>query len=169
MTGVYRVTDDWTLGLGAGASFGGDMMIEGMRYTLSPGPVVALSAGYRVLAPDGWIPFVLVNVTGSLSSVATEGVTMLGDVEQARMTAIDARGSLTIGEVFADVVAPYATVRGFGGPVFWERNALEVRGSDENHYQLGAGLLITAGVFDAYAEVIPMGERALTAGAAVKF
>ncbi len=46
----------------------------------------------------------------------------------------------------------------------------EITGSDDYHYQLGGGLLVTAqGKWNVYAEVIPLGERAARIGASLSF
>jgi hypothetical protein len=157
----YRIDGDWTITAGAGASLGGDVVVAGVRHELGPGPVGVLGAGYRVLDGDGWEPFFLLGLSAAVSSVATE--------PDARFTGVDVRAALTLGEVFLDAVAPYATVRGFGGPIFWELGGEAVRGSDKWHFQVGAGVLVTAGWIDAWLELVPLGERALSVGTGVSF
>jgi hypothetical protein len=133
---------------------------------LDPGPVGVLAFSYQILQSDGWQPFVLLSASGSFSTVTTESQLT---AEEARMTAVDARVALTAGEVFLGAIAPYATIRGFGGPVFWEHGGQDVTGGDRYHFQLGAGLLVTTGQFDTFLEIIPLGERALSFGAAIAF
>ena len=162
----YRVLDDLTLMVGGGASVGGELRILGQRHHLLPGPVGVLGAAYRILDGNGWEPFLLFGGAFSLSTVGTRR--RLDDAE-ARMTAMDARFSLTVGEVFLDAIAPYLTVRGFGGPVSWTVDGQDLSGSDKCHFQVGGGLLVTAGVVDAFFELIPLGERAAVFGGAVSF
>jgi hypothetical protein len=86
------------------------------------------------------------------------------------LTAIDARLSATVGKMFWDGLGPYAVARVFGGPVFWERHAEPVTGTDRYHLQLGAGLLAAApGAVTAFFELIPLGEQAVTTGLAASF
>lgn len=105
-------------------------------------------------------------VTGSFATNKTRGTLSL---EEARLSAIDARVALTVGEVFADTFAPYATLRGFGGPVLWERAGMELNGSDKYHYAVGVGALVTSGSVDAFLEIVPLGERSLNTGIALSF
>jgi len=142
--------------------------VDDIRYELGPGPVGSLALSYRILdGRDDYLPFILVNGAFSASTVATEA--QQAPFEEARMSAFDFRGALIVGKVFLDALAPYAVVRGFGGPILWERGGAEFNGSDQHHYQLGAGALVSAGLFDAFFEIIPLGERATTVGAAVAF
>jgi hypothetical protein len=61
-------------------------------------------------------------------------------------------------------------VRAFGGPVFWRYQGVAVTGTDTHHYQLGAGLALGLGErVGLFAEGIPLGEQALSAGVSVSF
>ena len=154
----HRLFDDLTLTAGAGASIGGDVTIAGTRHDLGPGPLGLVGAAYRILDGDGWEPFLLFSGAFSVSTVVSERAPR--DDLASRLTALDLRAGLTAGEVFGDAVAPYATLRAFGGPILWQ--AVEPSGSDKYHFQLGLGLLVTAGILDAFIEVVPLGERAAT-------
>ena len=145
---------------------GGELRILGQRHQLLPGPVGVIGAAYRILEGDGWEPFLLFGGAFSLSTVGTR---RFSDGAEDRMTAMDARFSLTVGEVFLDAVAPYLTVRGFGGPVNWTLDGQDLTGSDKYHFQAGGGLLVTSGVVDGFFELIPLGERAAVFGGAVSF
>lgn len=166
VAGEYRFTDDWTVTAGAGASLYGDLTVARERFVLDPGPLAVLGVSYRILPGVGWEPFVMLSVAGSVSTSATTSE-LTG--EEARLTALDARVAVVAGEVFADTFAPYAALRGFGGPIFWERGQREVSGSDKYHYAVGIGALVTAGWIDAFFEVVPLGERSLNTGAAFTF
>jgi len=162
----YRASDDWTVNGGGGLSFSGDMTVDGETYDLEPGPLVLVGGAYRILDGDGWEPFLLAGTQFSTSSVKTRS---RRDDSLARMTALDLRFSLTFGEVFLGAIAPYATVRGFGGPIIWKGGQTDTSGSDRYHFQLGGGMLVTAGWLDAYFEVIPLGERAASVGVGTAF
>jgi len=100
------------------------------------------------------------------SSVPTS---RLGAAAGERLSALDFRASLTVGKLIGEVVAPYLTARGFGGPVFWRYADRDVTGSDQNHYQVGAGLLSAGSWLDAYVEIVPLGERAVAMGLSASF
>jgi hypothetical protein len=162
----YRISEDFTLTGGGGASLLGDVNFEAVRYDLKPGPVGVVGAAYRILDGTGWEPFLLFGAAFSASTAQTESSL---DSSLARMSAFDFRASLIAGEVFLNAVAPYLAIRGFGGPVVWKGGLLDTRGTDKYHFQVGGGMLVTAGWLDAYFEVIPLGERAATFGVATSF
>ncbi|MCA9618054.1 MAG: hypothetical protein KC731_03470 [Myxococcales bacterium] len=162
----YRVLDDLTLTLGGGASLGGGLDLRGLRYDFGPGPVGTLGAGYRLLDGDGWEPFLLLGGAFSGSTVPT---TRMSDGARERLSALDLRFSVTAGETFLDTLVPYVTLRGFGGPVLWRVGQFDLNGTDKYHFQLGAGLLVTSGIIDAFFEIVPLGERAAVFGGAVAF
>ncbi len=165
----WRALDGLTLTAGVGAAIDGRLTVDGVRSDLGAGPLGTVGVAYRIVDGEGWVPFVLAGGTLSASSVGTHTRFFDGRTEDARLTAVDMRASITVGEVFANALVPYVTARGFGGPIFWTRDGADVVGSDKFHYQLGAGLLVTAGWFDAYLELVPLGERAAIFGAGTTF
>lgn len=160
----WRALDDLTLAIAAGAALDGDLAVAGRRHEIGAGPVGSLGVAYRLLDGEGWEPFLLVGGTFS----ATTARTTRGD-EDGRLTAVDLRASLTVGEIFFDRLAPYVALRAFGGPIFWEHAGAGRTGSDRTHVQVGFGGLVTTGVVDAFVEIAPLGERALSTGLAVAF
>lgn len=166
VAGEFRFADDWTATAGVGVSLYGDLTVNRERYVLEPGPLAVLGVSYRIMPGVGWEPFVMLGLAGSVSTSATES-DLTG--EEARLTALDARVAVVVGEVFADTFAPYAAIRGFGGPIFWQRGQNDVSGSDKYHYAVGVGALVTAGWMDAFFEVVPLGERSLNVGVAFTF
>ena len=166
VAGEFRFADDWTVTAGVGVSAEADFLVLGERYDFSPGPLGVIGLSYRLVAGEGWTPFVMFSGAASFSTSKTLGLRTL---EEARFTAIDARAALTVGEVFANTFAPYASLRGFGGPVIWERNQIELSGSDKYHYAVALGALVTAGWMDAFFEIVPIGERSLNTGVAFTF
>lgn len=165
----WRVLDGLTLTAGAGAAIDGRLTVDGVRSDLRAGPLGTLGVAYRIVEGEGWVPFVLAGGTLSASSVPTHTRFDDGRSEHARLSAIDMRASITVGEVFANTLVPYVVARGFGGPIFWTRDEADVLGTDKFHYQLGGGLLVTAGWLDAYLELVPLGERAAIFGAGTTF
>jgi hypothetical protein len=162
-----RLGDAWTVQLGGGLAIDGDLEHDGRRFEIEPGFVALASGAFRALAGEGDEPFLMFGLTVSASSAPTSEA---GTGVEAPLTAFDARFSLLVGKLLAGAIAPYAAVRAFGGPVLWELDGEDVVGGDRNHYQIGAGVLVTAGgLFDAYVEVTPLGERSATLGAAVSF
>jgi hypothetical protein len=160
-----RLGERWSIQAGAGASLGGDVTIGGERYDFDPGWLASVGGSFRILEGVGLEPFLLAGLTTAVSSTqATRGD------DEAMFTAVDVRGSVTVGKLFWRGIAPYALARVFGGPVFWERGGEDITGSDDYHFQLGAGLLATAaGRVSAFAEIVPLGERSATFGANVAF
>jgi hypothetical protein len=82
------------------------------------------------------------------------------------LTAIDARIGVAFGKTLWRTLGPYVAARAFGGPVSWKFRGEDTTGTDDYHVQLGAGLVATTPVgLDVFAEIVPLGERAVTAGA----
>jgi hypothetical protein len=166
LAGEYRVAEDVTITAGGGVTFVGDITVDGVRHDLGTGPLGFAGAAYRILDGDDWEPFLLFAAAFSTSTASSQSSV---DQSEARVTAFDLRFSLTVGEVFADTLAPYIAVRGFGGPILWSGTGIDASGTDKYHFQLGGGALVTAGWFDAYFELVPLGERAATFGVATTF
>ena len=75
-----------------------------------------------------------------------------------------------LGTTLFGVLRPYLPVRVFGGPVYWKYQGASVTGTDTHHYQVGAGLGVAISRhIGAFAEGIPLGERALALGVAAAF
>jgi hypothetical protein len=79
--------------------------------------------------------------------------------------AFDLRGGVTIGKTFAGRWVPYASARGFGGPVYWEHAGAGVTGNDRYHVTLGAGLIVRLPrSVDVTIEGMPLGEQSAALG-----
>jgi hypothetical protein len=79
--------------------------------------------------------------------------------------AFDARGGVTVGKTFAEHWVPYASARGFGGPVFWQHAGAGVVGGDRYHVTLGAGLIVRLPrSVDVTVEGMPLGEQSAALG-----
>lgn len=173
-----RMSERWTLSLGAGAGLPGVIVMGGERHTIRTGWLVAASSSWRLLDGRGTLPFfALLSVTlaGSGGSTALESAPLIAqsisaDPEPVPLYAIDARLGLIVGKTFWDVLSPYAAARLFGGPIFWRFQGDDVIGGDKRHIQLAVGLSssLPAG-FDLFAELAPFGERAATVGGGLSF
>lgn len=156
-TFAYHPDPKKTLQFGAGSLLTGTLTLAGRPYHLGPG--FTASFGYSALAvePDGAIPFVMFTTSIAMTAAPTK---------ISSYWAIDLRGGASVGWVLWNRFTPYATARLFGGPVFWR----ELVGGDQWHFQLGAGFVLgLPGGFDLTAEVVPLGEQAISAGVGYSF
>lgn len=161
---AYLPTPKLVLQVSAGAAFGGSLTTPDGEHTFSPGPTAALGLDYRAF-DDGRYFLVL---TSSLSFATAR--TQLGNESTEAYTAFDLRVGAQAGLQLANVLRPYALVRAFGGPVYWRYQGEAVTGTDTHHYQLGAGLAVRlTKALSAFAEGVPLGERAVALGAGVAF
>ncbi|MEZ4302836.1 MAG: hypothetical protein R3B70_48380 [Polyangiaceae bacterium] len=86
------------------------------------------------------------------------------------MLAVDFRVTGIAGKTFFDILSPYLVLRAFGGPVFWEHEGESETGGDKYHFQIGAGMVLALPRrFDAFVEVVPVGERAAALGLGYSF
>jgi hypothetical protein len=159
---------EWTFTLGAGPLLEGELAPSaGPAFDLGPGWIASASAAYNVLDGTGSAPFVIFGVSfGASSSRSRPRSPLPGEAGgSGRLVATDARIGVTVGKTFWSTLSPYASIRAFGGPVFWDNGAEDLGGSDKHHYQpaLGVAVTLPAG-FDLFGEGAPVGERAVHAG-----
>jgi hypothetical protein len=65
--------------------------------------------------------------------------------------------------------SPYLMARGFGGPVLWTLDAMDVTGTDAHHFQLGGGVSVTtAGGLSILVDVSALGERSASLGVSLR-
>lgn len=158
----YRPLRRVTLEVGAGAFLGGRITAGSTRYAMAPGFAGVVGASWRVVDAAGAIPFVLLTSELSYASSSTPG-----DVSY---NAFDLRGGAVVGTTFGGVATPYVVGRAFGGPVYWTYQGAAVVGTDDHHWQVGAGFtLVVARRVDLFVEGIPLGELGVSAGAGVSF
>jgi hypothetical protein len=151
-----RLGDRWTVGGGVGTTVTGDIDVNGVTSTVSPGPVGAITTSFRPLDEGTVRPFVLLSASMAAS---------LSWAASSSLTAFDVRLGVAAGKTIADVVTPYVLARAFGGPVFWSIAGASATGTDAYHYQLGGGVSVRFGRVDLMAEGVPLGERAVVVGA----
>ena len=160
---AYLPTPVLTLQVGAGATFGGSLRMPDGQHDFSPGPTAFVGASWRVFDADA---FLLLTSLLSFSAARTK----LAGEASVGYEAFDLRLGAELGTTLARVLRPYVPLRVFGGPVYWKYQGASVTGTDTHHYQIGLGLgvAITRHV-GAFAEGIPLGERALSLGVAAAF
>jgi hypothetical protein len=158
----YRPVSRLTLEAGAGPFLGGSLTTPAARYALAPGFAGAAGASYRILDADGAIPFVL--LTGQISYASSSTSPGGG------YNAFDLRLGAAVGTTLWRMLTPYVVGRAFGGPVYWRFQGAPVVGTDDHHWQVGAGLSLALGArFDLFAEGIPLGEQGVSGGAGYSF
>jgi hypothetical protein len=159
--GDYSPYRRLTLEVGVGPFIGGSITAPAARYSMSPGVAAELGGSWRLIDADGGIPFVL--LTAQLSYITSSAPAGVG------YNAFDLRGGVVVGWSLWRAVAPYVVGRGFGGPVYWRYLGTAVVGTDDHHWQVGAGVSVRLGRFDVFAEGVPLGEQGVTAGAGYSF
>jgi len=148
-----------------GVAASGSLAMPDGIHTFSPGVSGALGVNYRFLSGK---PFLL--LSGILSASTAETQLRGGSGDTERYTALDVRVALAFGATFFEALSPYLVTRVFGGPIFWRYEGKDVVGTDNYHVQLGAGLSYRiARRVDLFVEGVPLGERALSGGAATVF
>jgi hypothetical protein len=160
--GDYAPSRRLTLEAGIGPFLGGSITTPVARYALTPGITAALGGSWRLIDADGAIPFIL--LTAQLSYISSSAPAGVG------YNAFDLRLGGLVGWTFFHALTPYAVGRAFGGPVYWRYLGAAVVGTDDHHWQVGAGVSIRVSRrFDVFAEGVPLGEQGVTAGAGVSF
>jgi hypothetical protein len=129
----------------------------------------AISGGATLVGTLSWLPVYERPGRPFVATTATLGSSFARAPSDDAMThswwAFDARGGVTIGKTFAGRWVPYASARGFGGPVFWHRGADRVTGNDRYHVTAGAGLIVRLPrSVDLTLEAMPLGEQSAALG-----
>ncbi|HEY4102305.1 MAG TPA: hypothetical protein VGM44_00375 [Polyangiaceae bacterium] len=161
---AYLPTPVLTLQVGLGATFGGSLTMPDGRHDFSPGPTALIGAAWRVFDNDS--EFILLTSLLSFSAARTQ----LNSDPSVGYEAFDLRLGGEFGTTLFGVLRPYIPLRVFGGPVYWKYQGSSVTGTDTHHYQIGLGLGVhITKQFGAFAEGIPLGERAVAVGLAAGF
>ena len=100
------------------------------------------AASYRIIDGTGYLPFVIMALSVSMSGTATESSEAPQSGFHAPLVALDLSAVLTIGKTFMRAISPYLVGRVFGGPVYWQRDSQLLVGTDAYHYQVGLGLSV---------------------------
>ena len=162
----YRFSHRLSVRLTAGAILGGELETVDRTFDVGPGFLLSGSVSRR-WDIGRW--FLAGTLSAGVSRTTTEEAGV-ADAPSVELIASDARVAALFGTTVADRVSPYVLARGFGGPVFWSIDGEDSTGTDAHHYQLGAGgsVALPANV-SAQIDVSFLGERSLSAGAAVAF
>jgi hypothetical protein len=161
-----RATRDVSVSVGAGATLGGSLALGARRFTLDPGFASSIATSMRILDGAGSLPFLFAGLAASASGERSRE-DRVGT--SATYVSTDLRLSATAGKVFWNALGPYVTARAFGGPVFWKLDGRSVTGTDVYHVQLGLGVVAAVKGLDVIAELVPLGEKAVTVGAGYAF
>lgn len=168
--GTYerRLAEKWTLQFAAGGLVTGTLTVGADRYQFGPGWSAGISTSYRALDGRGSKPFLLLGGTLAFAGATTRAQT--NNSAEIGYLAGDVRLSVVLGKTFFQALSPYAVVRGFGGPIWWQIQGKDVVGTDAYKFQIGAGLSVTMPRgFDAFIEGVPFGEKALSTGLGYSF
>jgi hypothetical protein len=158
----YRAVRRVTLEVGAGAFLAGRITASSARYAMAPGFASVVGASWRAVDADGIVPFVLLTSQISYASSSTAG--------DVGYNAFDLRLGMAVGTTLWKVLTPYGVGRAFGGPIYWRYQGASIVGTDDHHWQVGAGFsLLLARRVDLFAEGVPLGELGVAAGAGVSF
>lgn len=165
-TGVYLWPNGYSLGIAAGAALGGFAVEGDTRYTLEPGWMVSVRGGKLVVEERGAVPFVDLSLTLTFSMSSVSG----GGLPTGRLIASDARFSAAIGYTFGGIWRVNISPKIFGGPIFWERDGENIRGSDRYFFQAGiASSVLLPGGWMIFVEGSPLGEQTISGGIAAVF
>ncbi|UQA59115.1 hypothetical protein [Polyangium aurulentum] len=163
-----RLSPKWTLQAGAGGFLWGSLRVGGERHLFGPGWAVSASGTYRLRDGADGYPFVI--LSGSLSVAGARTRLEAPGAPEVPYYAGDIRIGAVAGKTFYDVLSPYALARVFGGPIFWRLGGESLAGTDRYHFQIGAGIVVALPMgLDAFAEIVPLGERAVSCGAGFTF
>jgi len=103
-------------------------------------------------------------VTGSLGAGASRTTTRESGGASHSLVGIDVlRVGAMAGRTFGPV-SPYVMARGFGGPVLWTLDGMDVTGTDTSKFQLGAGVSATTSGLSFLLDVSALGERSASFG-----
>jgi len=166
--------------VGAGGIAGGHLVHGAARDTVGPGFAGAIGVAGRVYDGRGWLPFLQLTATLSVTHMGTrtddlgtrtDGSTSAAGPSSPTFTAGDLRAGVIAGKTFGDAFTPYITARAFGGPIAWRYDGESVTGTDLYKYQVGGGLSLALFQrrLDVFAEGIAFGERGLAAGVGTTF
>lgn len=144
-----------------GGFVAGHLRTPARTTSLGPGAATSLGVSVRAVDGEGAAPLVI-------ASLAASGTYAAADASARHFEAYDLRATGLVGKTIANRVTPYLLGRVFGGPAFWRwDDGARVQGTDLYKFQLGAGASAKLGPIDLFAEVTPLGERAIALGATI--
>jgi len=146
-----RTSENFFVQLGAGTLLGSTLDPGDGVLDLRTGLVVQAAATWRVLEGYDEEPWITTTFGFTHLRVSSD------DGEAYRGT--DLSLGIAVGRAFGEVVAPYAAVKLFSGPITW-RHGERVRGNDAEKWQAAVGVVaaVSSGL-DLQLEVAPLGAR----------
>jgi hypothetical protein len=156
----YVFASRWSVRGSLGAVLGGALEEGGRTHDIGPGLVAAAGVSKQWSSGD-WF------VTGSLGAGVSRTTTREDAAGAARQTLVGIdvlRLGVIAGRTFG-ALSPYVMARGFGGPVLWTLDAMDVQGTDTSKFQLGAGVSVsTASGLSVLLDISALGERSASLG-----
>jgi hypothetical protein len=160
----YIGASRWSVRGSLGTVLDGSLEGDGRTHDIGPGIVGAASVS-KQWASGAWF------VTGSLGAGISRTTTRedggAGGAAGARQTLVGIdviRAGVMAGRTFG-IASPYVMARGFGGPVLWTLDAMDVTGTDTSKFQLGAGIsVMTASGLSFLLDISALGERSASLG-----
>jgi hypothetical protein len=158
----FPLNPRWTLRLGAGVVYGGELRTEpGDLHEFDNGFLGAVMLERENPLQDSFLDQLDYSI--SLSGVFASTLDTASDID-GDYTAFDLRlGVRAVKRVSTGSVG-YLAGRVFGGPVKWEIGDAEETGGDVHHYQLALGYAIQVGKAGIFAEWSALGEQGFTGG-----
>lgn len=134
----------WSLTLNVGLVLGGELeeLFGDMRreFDIDQGVMANLQLirQFDFGAEKEW--FVAGELAGGFG-IANSALEVDGDeIDKERVHGFDARVGVMAGRRFVQVLRPFVAARGFIGPINWTIDGDKETGTDENYYQVAAGL-----------------------------
>lgn len=157
------------LTFGAGSLFAGKLDGDLASYDLDFGWVASAGLSWRVLDDRGSLPYVVLAISLGGASAGTARASGDGP-DRGSYLGLDVRFGATVGKTFFGWFSPYASLRVFGGPIFWTLGDETKTGTDRFHFQgaLGAVFLLPGHV-DLFVEGQPGAEMGGLGGVGVSF
>lgn len=155
----YATASRWSFRGSIGAVLDGHLEDATRTHSIGPGIVVAVAAA-KQFERDAWF------VTGSLGAAISRTTTDEETAGAGRRTLVGVdliRIGVMGGRRFGSV-SPYVAARGFGGPVSWTLDGMDVTGTDTSKFQLGAGVSVTTSGVSFLVDVSALGERSVSLG-----
>jgi hypothetical protein len=158
----YVRASRWSFRGSLGTVLDGALEEGGRTHDIGPGIVGAVTVSKQWLVRGFFI-------SGSLGAGVSRTTTTEAGGARQSLVAIDLlRAGVMAGRTFG-VVSPYVLARGFGGPVLWHLDGMDVRGTDTHKFQLGAGASVTTSSgLSVLLDVAALGERAASLGMAFR-
>lgn len=160
-----QVAGAWSVRALAGAVLDGELAHGGRTHDVGTGWLVGLAVAHRWTLGERY--FATAVATAGVSWTRTQEDVGAAQViaPEVGLRAVDVRVGALAGVTLAGRVSPYVLGRVFGGPVSWRLDGDDITGSDQHHYQLGAGVSVALPrALSVLVDASAVGERSLSIG-----